>query len=298
MREKILLAALIIFSVATDLFPNVQAQDMAGKAQQLLDLARTALGGEKLKSLNSLSATGNYRRIFSGGEMSGEIQLDLLLPDKMMRTEIMSPMPSVEITRIEAINGDKVWSDQQSSGMGGGMIVIRRPGGDTPKGHVMQQNAVRADFSRLAIGWLLSSPSSFPVEYLYAGEAEAPDGKADVLDVKGSNGFALRLFLDKKTHQPLMLTYVGRKPRMVMNSVSGGPGNREEIEKRVKEAEVEAANQPEVEFQIRFTDYRDVNGISLPHRLTRAVDGEVNEEWEMTKFKINPPLKPEKFDKK
>jgi hypothetical protein len=295
MREMFLIVLLL--SVSTEIFHNVEAQDAAGRANQLLDQARAAIGGEKLRSLASLSATGGYRRIMGEREMSGEIQFDLILPDKMMRTETMTPIPGAEITRIEAINGDRSWSDQQSSGMGGGMMIMRRPGGDSPQGQAMQTNAIRAELTRIAIGWLLSSPSSFPVEFSYAGEAEAPDGKADALGVKGPNGFSARLFLDQKTHLPLMLTYKGKKPRIMMRTFTG-PRNREEIEKEAKEAEAGAANQPEIEYQIRFSEHRQVDGISLPHRLTRAIDGEVNEEWEISKFKINPSLKAEKFEKK
>lgn len=296
MREMLLIVLLLASAVLCVLPAAAQAQDAATRAQQLLSQARAAAGGDKLKSLQSLSAQGNYRRLMGDREMSGEITLELLQPDKMMRTETMSPMPGMEITRIEAMSGDKVWFDQQSSGMGGGMVMIRRPGGDTPQGQAMQQNAVRAEFARLALGLLLNTPSSFPAEYSFAGEAEAPDGKADVIDVKGPNNFAVRLFLDQKSHRLLMLTYKGRAPRMVMRT--GGPVQPEEMERRMKEAEEEATKQPEVEFQIRYDDYRDVGGISLPHRVTKAIDGNVNEEWEVAKYKINPSLKPEKFEKK
>ncbi len=300
MREKFLIAILIIAAAMTELFPNVNAQDAIAKAQQLLNQARAALGGDKLKSLQSLSATGSYRRSFGQMEMSGEVQFELLLPDKMMKIETLSPMPSLEITRIEAINGDSVWEDQQQHGGGGGMMIIRRGPNisDPKKAQEALQQAVRSDFSRLTIGWLLATPSSFPVEYSFAGEAEAPDGKADVLDVKGASGFAARLFLDQKTHRPLMLTYIGKKPRVVTQTMTGPPRGHEEAEKRVKEMEAEAAKQPEVEYQLRFDDYRSVDGISFPHKLVRSIENEVSEEMEITKIKINPQLKAEKFVKK
>lgn len=302
MREKFLIAILVVAAAMTELFPGVNAQDAATKAQQLINQARAALGGDKLKSLRSLSATGNYRRTFGQMEMSGEVNYDLLLPDKMMKTEVMSPMPSLEITRIETINGDDVWEDQQQHGGGGGMVIIRRgPGGanaDPKKAQAALQQGVRSDFARLLIGWLLTTPSSFPVEYSYAGEAESPDGKADALDVKGPGGFAARLFLDQKTHRPLMLTYNGKKPRVITQTMTGPPRNREDAEKRVKEMETEAAKQPDVEYRINLDDYRDVNGISFPHKLTRSIENEVNEELEITKVKINPQIKPEKFVKK
>jgi len=299
MRDKFLIVFLVAVAIVAELFPNVSAQDAAAKAQQLIAQARVAIGGEKLKSLTGLSATGNLRRKLGQMETSGEIQIDLSLPDKMLRAETMTMMGGIELTRLEAVNGGNVWSDQQTSGGGGGMVMIRRPGGDTPHGQAQQQNATRAEAARIMLGWLATTMTSFPVEYSYAGEAESPDGKADVLDVKGANNFSVRLFLDQKTHKPLMLSYQSRKPRVITATRMGdAPRNEEEVKKQIAEAEAKAAAEPMVEFQVSFGDYRDVSGISLPHRLTKSVENETNEEWEITKFKINPPLKPEKFEKK
>lgn len=177
------------------------------------------------------------------------------------------------------------------------MMMIRRPGADNPHAQAQQQNAVRAEMTRTMLGLLLTTPSSFPVEYKFAGEAESPDGKADVLEVKGANDFAVRLFLDQKSHKPLLLTYKGRKPRVVM-STGDGPRSEEEIKKQIADAEAKAASEPLSEYQVTFNEYRDVGGVSLPHRLTKSIDNEVNEEWEISKFKLNPQLKPEKFEKK
>ena len=299
MREKFLIAILVIAAAMTEIFPGVSAQDATAKAQQLIAQSRAALGGDKLKSL---SVTGNYRRTFGQMEMAGELSYDLLLPDRMMKTETMNPAPSLEITRVETINGDDVWEDQQQRG-GGGMMIFRRgpggPGADPQKAQTMMRQIVRSDFALLAIGWLLTTPSSFPVEYSFAGEAESPDGKADVLEVKGPGGFAARLFLDQKTHYPLMVTYNGKKPRIITQTAPlGAHRNPEEMEKRMKEGEAEDAKQPDVEFRIYLSDYREVNGVSFPHKLTRSIENEVNEEMEIKTVKINPQLKPEKFVKK
>lgn len=298
MRDKFLIVFLMAAAVLVEMFPNANAQDAAAKAQQLIAQARAALGGEKLKSVTSISANGTYRRMMGGREMAGEVQFDLALPDKMIRIETMNPIGSIEITRTEAINGNDVWMDQQTSGGGGAMVMIKRPGGDSPQGQEMQKNSVRADFARTTIGLLLSTLSSFPVEYSYAGEADSPDGKADVLDVKGPNNFAARLFLDQKSHKPLMLSYQGRRPRMVTQTIQGAPRTEEEIKKQMEEAEAKAAAEPPSEFQIFFNDYREVNGISFPHRLTRSVDNEVSEETEIAKYKINPSIKADRFEKK
>lgn len=297
MRKRLLIVLLISTAALCEIIPDAAAQEAAQRAQQLLAQARAAIGGEQLGTLQSLSVAGNYRRTMGDREMTGEVQLDLLLPGKMLRTETMSPMPSMEITRIEALSGDRVWLDQQSSGGGGNMVMIRRPGGDTPQGQARQQQAVRSEFARLVLGLLLRTPSSFPVAYSYVGTAEAPDGKAEAIDVKGPHDFAARLFFDQKTHRLLMMTYQGQQPRIITRTATERR-SPEEMEKLAKEAEAEAARQPAVEFQVRYTDYRNVQGISLPHRLSRAVDGTVNEEWELTKYKLNPPLKDAHFEKK
>ena len=72
----------------------------------------------------------------------------------------------------------------------------------------------------------------------------------------------------------------------------------EEMEKRAKEAQERAASAPLVEMQMRFEDFRDEGGLRLPHRITKSVNDETTEEINLTKFKLNPALKPDHFVKK
>lgn len=296
MKEKILLGLLLLAGAVSELFTNAQAQDAAGKAQEVLAQARAALGGEKLKALQSLSIEGNYRRTFGQGmEMSGDVTIEMIAPDKWLKTETMSLMGSMEITRLEALNGDKVWEDQQQSG-GGGMVMMRRGGPNSdPK---VMEDGLRASLGRLALGLVLNTPTSYAATYTYAGEAEAPEGKADVIDVKVPVGPALRLYLDQKTHRLLMMTYKGKRPRMITHMATDGPPSEAEVQKRLKESEAEAAKQPDVEYQTRFSDYREVNGIYFAHKISRGIESETNEEVSLTKIKVNPTIKPEKFVKK
>ncbi len=103
----------------------------------------------------------------------------------------------------------------------------------------------------------------------------------------------------------------------------GGQGGqrgptREELEKMPKEErekieaerkarqdarmiEMKAAYEkaPEVDYQWSFSDYKEVNGLNLPHVLTKAVGGNPTEEWVISKFKVNDKnVKLEKFEKK
>jgi hypothetical protein len=299
MRRTFPISVLTLAVLTTGLFPGISAQSPADKAQQLIKQSVEALGGESLRSLKSLSVTASCRRQIGENQLTGEVQLDLLQPDKIMRTETLSPLPGAEITQIDAVDGDEVWSDQRSNGAGG-LMIVRRPVGDAPHGQARPHQGVLADLTRFTIGLILSTLPSFPVEYSYAGEAEAPDGKADALDVKGPQGFTARLFLDRQTHRPLMLAYQGKRPRVVTRTGprQGPLPQQEELDKQLKEEMAAAAKRPDVEFQIRFSDYRQVDGVFFPHHLSRAIEGEVHEELEITRIKVNPSFKADKFKKR
>jgi hypothetical protein len=155
--------------------------------------------------------------------------------------------------------------------------------------------AARADLARLAVALLLRAPQSQPMDFTYGGTAEAPDGKADVIDVKGRDGnaFAAKLFLDAVTHRPLMLSYRGVAPRIVMQTrrVERGAAPPPEA----GQAPAPAAGDV-VDIEMFLDDYRDVDGLMLPHHVTRSVAGDVNEEWTFKSYTINPAFRPGTFD--
>jgi len=88
----------------------------------------------------------------------------------------------------------------------------------------MQQRRLEGDLRRYLLSWLARTDT--PATYV--AEAEADDGRADVIEVKPEGGTAMRLFLDQRTHLPLMLTYEGVPPRFNMRrgapGAAGGPG--------------------------------------------------------------------------
>jgi hypothetical protein len=311
MRIALLIALLTSF-ITFDPLPKLRWQDEAKKAeraQELLKQARTAIGSDKVKSL---SIVGSHRQKMGENEVSGDLELMMLLPDKFLKSTVTSPIANIEITRMEALNGDTVWTDLQNNAPAGGNFVFRTAGGPTasPEQQKAQQNFIRQEWTRLLLGMLGQAPTMVQLDCTYAGEAEAPDGVADVIDVKGKAiGLTAQLFLDQKTHRPLMLSYQGRKTsgmRMVTRQISHGEGEKkktpEELEKEAKEmqakAQAAAAAEPLVEIQLRFEEYRSEDGITLPHRISRTVDGQMTEEWQLTKFKINPTIKADKFEKK
>jgi hypothetical protein len=161
----------------------------------------------------------------------------------------------------------------------------------------------RADFARLAVAMLLTAPKSMPIEFAYGGQAESPDGTADVVDLKGEGSLAAKLFLAQKSHRPLMLTYRGVSPqiRVQTQTMQGGRGDaaRPRPDAEGGRAEPSALPPPElVDIQMFFEDYKSVDGVMLPHHVTRAIDGKTSEEWTFKTITVNPTFKPDTFTRK
>lgn len=284
-----------VLSIALD---HVAAGD--NRAQQLIKQTRKALGGEEaLTSVRSMTVSGKLRR----NERPGDLKVLFLLPDKFRRSETMNPIADIELTLTSTLNGSESWTDSSTAGGAGAHINSRQVnqggGAQTPGARAQ---FMRQEFARDLIGLLLLSPPSVPVEFTYAGQAEAKDGRADVLDVKGPDGFAARLYLNQTTHRPLLMQYKGVIPRMAINTTTR-TGGREDLDKILKDAKegrgqgIPAARQ-EGDLETFFADYRAVDGIMLPHRITTSANGKLIEEWEIKKYKINPPLTPQDFEKK
>ncbi|OLC48502.1 MAG: hypothetical protein AUH43_09360 [Acidobacteria bacterium 13_1_40CM_65_14] len=284
------------------------------KAADLLAQARAALGGEsKLSKVQGLSASGTYQREMGDRQITGEITIDFQLPDKMVRTDSMNPMGDATIVVLQGVNGDQVLRHSRTIGGGPGMVVRMAPPAAGSDGEAQALRNQRADMARFALAFLLTSPSAMPVEFTYGGEAEAPDNdvaKADVVDAKGQGSFAARIFLDKKSHRPLMLQYRGAAPRIVMQTQRGGPppaGNapqgRGDHEAPAgsgsSRTPPDAAAAPQiVDIQMFLDDYKSVDGVMLPHHISRSIDGKPNEEWTFKTIKVNPAFKPDTFSGK
>ena len=65
------------------------------------------------------------------------------------------------------------------------------------------------------------------MQFVHAGTAESPEGKADVIEVNGEGNFTAKLFVDEQTHLPLMLSWMDKEPlQMTMGAEPRGRGGR------------------------------------------------------------------------
>jgi hypothetical protein len=177
--------------------------------------------------------------------------------------------------------------------------------------------SVKQDYARLALG-LFAASSAYPLTFSYAAVAEAPQGRADVLDVKGEGNFALRYFINSETRLPIMVTWT-TPPTNVIVTVPGQPppstvapgavvvtgppapakdAPKEEMDKYSKDvlAIRAKAQATPVENRLYFADYRDVDGLKLPFRLRRAIGTETTEETTFDRFRVNAKIDQKKFE--
>ena len=297
--KKLFLPLILSLSAAT----NVLAND--SRAEEVLKQAREAIGAERLQKIEGLHINGQYRRTFGDRQMGGDREISISLPDKYLVEDSMNPGGmSTSIVNTRGLNGERAWSG--SSGGGGMVIRMGGPGGAqlTPEQmEAAQRRTYQAEFSRYLLAMILTPPPSLQVEFKYAGESDVEDLPADVVDVTGPDRFSVRLFFDKKTHLPLLLSYRGPKPRMLTTIRQGGERpSAEELKKLRDEAEKKMREESpavpeEVDFFIRLTDHKKVEGVMLPHKFTFLTEGEVSEEFEISKYQVNPQFKADKFQK-
>jgi len=270
------------------------------KAVRLLDQARAALGGEQnLAKVQGLTCSGTYDRTLGDRRLTGDVTIDLQLPDKMLRTDTMNPIGDMTIVVEQGVNGDQLLRNQRTINGPPGAIVRMAPAPANADAAAQAVRNARAEMARTVLALLLASPSSMPLEFAYGGEAEADDGKADVIDAKGAGSFAARLFLDQKTHRPLMLQYRGLAPQVRIESRQRqGPPDAERTrraEDAARDAASAAAPPQVVDIVLYLDDYRPVDRVLLPHRLSRSVDGKPTEEITFKTIELNPAFKPDAF---
>jgi len=179
---------------------------------------------------------------------------------------------------------------------------------------------LKQDFARLTLGMFAASFPSYPLTFSLVGQAEAPQGKADVIEAKGPDGFLLKLFINSETHLPIMVSWTVP----ATNAVLTEPGKPAPENLAPGTVVVEAPPAPDasapkealdayaktlidlrrkaltgrlVEHRLYYADYRDIgNGLRFPFRLRRAVAGETIEETNLDGFSINKRIDPKRFE--
>ena len=254
--------------------PFVRAQ-VQPSANDILAAAREAIGGSaKLDKIHSLSIWGADKR----AGQSSVMQLQVEMPGRFLQERTTmgnggqigrtvssedgatsaeggmpgdSGGPALTSYMTECVDDDRYWAKLRDGSLEGGpenMMAAR------------QRNFTQA-FVLYMLALTLSPPSRYPMTWAYGQQVESPGGHADGLVGRGSNGFMVHLFIDTKSHVPVMIEYKD--------------GARD--------------------MQLGLNDRKPEDGILFPHSLVWQIDGNPIEEFQLQKFKINPKLSPSTF---
>jgi len=233
-------------------------------ATQVLAAAREALGGEKrLSSITSFVATGRTRQVQGANLVPIEFEISCELPDKYARRDEVPARESGPTTI--GFNGEELIQLPVPPAPPAAAMPGRGPA-QVDAARRARAVGVKQDFARLTLGMFAGSFSGYPLTFAYAGQAEAPQGQADVLDVKGPPNFAFRFFVYRDTHPPIMVSWQGQ--------AQGKP----------------------VENRLYYRDYREVDGVRFPFGLRRASGADTVEETTFDRFRINAKIDPRKFE--
>jgi hypothetical protein len=297
------LSSVVVFTAGGTSQGPAPARD----ATAVLAGARTALGGEaKLAAVKTFIVNGRTRQVRGDNLVPIEFEIQVELPDKYSRRDEFPAQDAGPSTA--GFVGDE-------------LVLIPRPppppsrAGAPPPSPAQQEAALRGrliaakqDFARLMLGMFAASYGSFPLTFAYIAQAEAPQGKADVIEFKGPANFTGRLFLHAETHLPIMVTWQAPAGRGPVGPPPGGPppggapagaapaGGPPPPAARGGAPGAPPAGAPAVEQRMFFADYRDVDGLRLPFRIRRAAGADTTEETTFDRFRINAKIDPRRFD--
>jgi hypothetical protein len=356
MKKTVIVSLTFLSSVIVAMAQAPEPASTSGEAAAVLSAAREALGGEKrISSIKTVVASGATRQLQGDNLVPILFEINIELPDKYVRTDEIPARESGPNSR--GFNGDALIQSGDAPGPGprrGGPPAAaapapsaasasappdrggaagkpgdagkpvpgegqaqrgRGPGGPPPS----PTTVVKQDFTKLTLGMFATSFSSYPLSFGHAGQAQAPEGTADMLDVKGPGNFSARFFIDSKTHLPLMLSWTtppnfvpvvaGQKPpanlppgSVTFETPMPPPDSATPEQKKQFEADALAARNKAMastratENRIYYADYRDVDGLKLPFRIRRAVGATTVEETQFDRYRINARVDPRKFE--
>jgi hypothetical protein len=270
----------------------------------ILAAAREALGGDtRLSGVKNFVATGRTRQVRGDNLVPIEFEIVVELPDKYVRKDEIPAQESGPTST--GFNGDQLIQLPAPTAPAAPPVAQGRSGGPPPApspamldaARNARVSAVKQDFVRLTLGMFAASFSSYPLTFSYVGQAEAPQGKADVLDAKAPPNFSLRLFINSQTHLPIMVSWQ-QAPGRAGGGRGRGEGPPPEGRGRGEPPSPDRSAAPPapVEYRIYYADYREVDGLQWPFRLRRATGSDTTEETTFDRFRINTKIDARKFE--
>ena len=178
-----------------------------------------------------------------------------------------------EVETIDVIgpeSGDGTWETAD-----GKKFKIRH-GGDVSFGGHHRSN----EMLRMTIALLMKAPEDGSVNFKYLGEGNVDGFPSNIIGVH-SRGSAFKLYLDATSNLPQMVSYKGRA-----NYFFKHKDHNKMTEKEI--AKMKEHHRQMGEHNLKFSDFRNVGSLILPHRWTETAGGKMRQTIDVTSFEINP----------
>lgn len=262
-------------------------------AKDLLGKARAAVASEaRLSPIQSLSASFEVRQqLPNGAQLTGEVQLDFLLPEKFRKTERWDlPGNAGQIISIFVLDGNNAQFDTRATSSK--VPILRGSEADAEKERLALTQKLRKESAIYLLQLLLRDPANLFSDFQLVGEAEAEDGRADVVEAHGLGDSPVRLFFDRQSHHLLLMSYYQGAPQKLSLSHAG------QDKTAPPDKQTAASNEAKIEVQLHFSDYRPEGGVNVPHLIVLEKNGKVTEERKLKRFSINPAFPSDHFEVK
>ena len=242
--------------------PATPTSDGVTRGKEIIERIRAAAGGPKLTAIRSIEATG---------------------------TSTLSVLAGARTLNIRAMYPEFYRQEEIPTGRGGfgvaiglgpertGWMLGARIGGRGLNQPQALQDAYSRSASQAMAGflagvnapWLVDSGQFTPVA---SGTVDSGDDRSLlIVNIEGPLGRAGRLLIDPGTNLP----------RRFIEPPQEGPGG-------------EAARN---EFNFTYSDFRDVDGVLLPHTIVRRI-GNVMTTWAIAHYTLNPKLRAVEFTRR
>lgn len=289
------------------------------RSLEIVRQARQAIGGDaNINAVQSLSVKGKVTKTLNFGDDArteiGDWELNLQSPNKISKMiklgagvgsggEQLEKEVNVIVVR-KGDGADGVNNENDSSEK----VTILKKGdetmpnaeGDTPKirRQILTEN-IKGDVEkahgdelfRTMLFLLLTAPPNADANYTYAGDGVVDGTNCEIVQVSAGSG-SVKIYFNKSTHFPVMASFTAAKP-MVFR-VNKNDANADGKQNVMIFANPKGAAQTG-EFQIKFSDYRNVGGVQFPHKWTQTIDGGADETIDVTSYEVNPMNIAEKF---